>query len=110
MANKDTEYTMKKNIESEDWAKPEGLSILSSDDSILGEVIVDTLPQIEDTKKEQEEKMRLCQEEVETEERLMFAAPIEHTQSKKPLQKGLGRVFSQGRNLFRKLIIGSEKG
>lgn len=97
-------------MDSENEHQSDDLSILSSKDSILGKVIVDSMPQIEDTKKEQEEKIRLCQEEVEKEERLMFAAPIEHTQSKKTLQKGLGRVFSQGRNLFRKLITGSEKG
>ena len=97
-------------MESEKMPTSESLLTPSSEKSILEEVVVDAIPQIKDTKKEQEEKMRLCQEEVEKEERLMFAAPIEHTQSKKPLQKGLGRVFSQGRNLFRKLIIGSEKG
>lgn len=101
---------MEQSMESEKMPTSESLLTPSSEKSILEEVVVDAIPQIKDTKKEQEEKMRLCQEEVEKEERLMFAAPIEHTQSKKPLQKGLGRVFSQGRNLFRKLIIGSEKG
>lgn len=97
-------------MESEKMPTSESLLTPSSEKSILEEVVVDSIPQIKDNKKELEEKLRLCQEEVEKEERLIFAAPIEHMQSKKTLQKGLGRVFSQGRNLFRKLITGSEKG
>lgn len=101
---------MEQSVESEKMPTSESLLTPSSEKSILKEVVVDAIPQIKDNKKELEEKLRLCQEEVEKEERLMFAAPIEHTQSKKTLQKGLGHVFSQGRNLFRKLITGSEKG
>ena len=96
--------SMKQSTESEKMPTSESLLTPSSEKSILREVVVDAIPQIRDNKKELEEKLRLCQEEAEKEEHLMFSTTTKNSLSEKPQQKGLRRIFSQGRNIFRKLM------